>query len=682
MMRYEPIIKKFPHFLHGGDYNPDQWQRYPEIINEDFRLMPLAGCNTFSIGIFAWTSYEPEEGVFNFDWLDHIMDLLAEHGYNAILATPSGAMPAWMAQRYPEIRRINREGLRTPYQNRHNHCWTSPVYRKKVALINRKLAERYRQHPALAAWHISNEYSGECFCELCLGAFQLWLKNKYQCLDNLNDAWWTEFWSHRFTDWNQINPRDYCVDGLALDWKRFNTWQCCDFILHETAPLKELTPAIPAATNMMGVSACLDYWRIAEVCDFIADDCYPSWDNPADYAREAAVYGMYHDMHRSMKQGRPFLMMESTPSNLNWKDYYRLKRPGIHQLEMLLSIGHGADGTMYFQWRSGKGGCEKLHGAVVDHNGNEHTRVFRDIANIGKIHKKIDAVVGSEIKVQTAVIHDWEVRWALDVCGGPTKENKKILETVQAHYRSLWNLNVPMEVIESTTDFSRYKVLVAPMLFMVKPGVAERLKKFVADGGTLVCTYLSGYVNDTNHCFTGGRPGAGLQELFGIWNEELDGFSPHDQQSLKMTADNELGINGEFNVVEFAEIIHLRGAKVMATFCSDFYAGSPALTVNRYGQGRAYYLAGRAGDDFMTEFYCNLITAEKIITTLPSDVPIGVHATIRTDGTRKFMFLFNFSQKEVTVNLGDNKFQDMLNGEEFAGRKILNACSSTVLEIL
>lgn len=681
-MRYEPILKKFPHFLHGGDYNPDQWLSHPEIIEEDFRMMPLAGCNTFSIGIFAWTSYEPEEGVFKFDWLDNIMDKLAQHGYNAILATPSGAKPAWMAQRYPEICRVNREGLREPYRARHNHCWTSPVYRQKVALINRKLAERYCHHPALAAWHLSNEYNGECFCELCLNSFHRWLEDKYHHLDKLNEAWWTGFWSHNYTAWDQIDPRDGCVDGLTLDWKRFNTWQCCDFIRLETAPLKEFATDIPAATNMMGVADCLDYWRIAEVCDFIADDCYPTWDNAAGYSCEAAVYGMYHDMHRSMKQGRPFLVMESSPGNLNWKDYYRLRRPGVLQMEMLLSMGHGADGTMYFQWRKGKGGCEKFHGAVVDHAGHENTRVFQEVAAIGKIHKQIDPVIGTATPVQTAVIHDWEVRWALDACGGPTKNNKKILKTIQAHYRNLWNLNVPMDVIESASDFSSYKLLVAPMLFMLKPGVADRLRKFVTDGGTLICTYLSGYVNETNLNFTGGLPGDGLRELFGIWNEELDGFVPADRQAIKMIAGNELGVEGEFHALEFAEIIHLQGATPLAYYDCDFYAGKPSLTVNRFGSGKAYYLAARTGDDFLAAFYRSLVTAENIATVLPVDVPAGIHATIRTDGTRKFMFLYNFAQKEASVDLGSGAFRDLLKEQNVNGRQLVPGYGSTVLEIL
>lgn len=681
-MRYEPIIKSFSHFLHGGDYNPDQWLDHPEVIEEDFRMMHLAGCNTFSIGIFAWTSYEPEEGVYCFDWLDRIMDQLAAEGFKAILATPSGAMPAWMAEKYPEIRRINGEGLRVPYQNRHNHCGSSPVYREKVAAINRKLAERYANHPALAGWHVSNEYNGECYCELCLAAFHHWLEAKYGTLDAVNNAWWTSFWSHRYTAWSQINPRDKCVDGLTLDWKRFITWQCCDFMRNEVAPLRKFTPNVPLTTNMMGVFDGLDYWRVAEVCDFIADDCYPDWDHPGRYGEVAAHFGMLHDMHRSMKQGRPFVMIESAPGQQNWKPYFRIKRPGVHQLEMMLAMGHGADGTLYFQWRKGRGGCEKFHGAVVDHVSNEHTRMFREVANVGAIQHRLDPVVGSGIEVQTAIIHDWEARWALDACGGPANACKKTVQTIMAHYRALFNLNVPMDVIESTCDFSQYRLLVAPMLFMLKPGVADRLRQFVSAGGTLVFTYLGGYVNATNLCFTGGWPGDGLRELFGIWNEDIDGFPPEDTQCLRTLADNRLGLVGDFQVVEYAELIHLEGATALATYGDQFYAGEPALTVNSFGQGEAYYLAARTGDDFLTAFYRRLTDVAKIVSVLPATVPSGIHGQIRTDGERRFLFLYNLNQKDVTFSPGTEKYRDMITGKDLTETMTLSGFGSTVVEVL
>ena len=255
-MKYPPINPKLPHFIHGADYNPDQWLDYPEVLAEDLRLMKLANCNAMSVGIFAWAALEPEEGRFEFGWLDRVMDQLAANGIYAILATPSGARPAWLSQKYPEVLRVEADRKRILHGNRHNHCYTSPVYREKVEIINTKLAERYKEHPALLVWHVSNEYGGECHCALCQEKFRAWLRNKYQTLTALNQAWWTAFWSHTYTDWSQIeSPAPHgegSNHGLNLDWKRFVTHQTLDFFKHECAPLRAITPTVPVTTNFMG----------------------------------------------------------------------------------------------------------------------------------------------------------------------------------------------------------------------------------------------------------------------------------------------------------------------------------------------------------------------------------------------------------------------------------------------
>ncbi len=679
-MKYPPIISKFPHFLHGGDYNPDQWLKHPKAIDEDFRLMDLSGCNTFSLGIFAWTSYEPEEGKFNFDWLDMIMDRLAKKGYNAILATPSGARPAWMAMKYPEVLRVSRSGLRETYNNRHNHCWTSPVYREKVNIINTKLAERYKYHPALGAWHVSNEYNGECLCDLCLKSWYEWLRKKYKTIDNLNECWWTYFWSHNYTAWEQIDPRDGCVDGLRLDWARFITWQCCDFMKHEIVPLKKLTPAAKVTANMMGFFNGLDYWRVAEVCDFIADDSYPSWYKPDDNSDTGSFQGMAHDMHRSMKGGKPFVLMESCPSATNWQPYHRLKRPGVHKREMLQAIAHGADATMYFQYRKGMGSCEKFHGAVIDHVGHEKTRVFKEVSEIGKIHRKLDAVIGTSTKSEVAIVNDWESNWALDYSAGPTNASKKYIENCHSMYRTFWKSGVSVDVIESTCSFDKYRLLVLPMLFMLKKGFAERIDKFVSDGGTVIATYLTGIVDDHDRCFTGGWPGCGLRKVFGLWNEEIDGITPDDKQQVVAVKGNELNLKGKFEVYDYCERIHLEGAKVLAVYGNDFYSGEPAITVNRHGKGKVYYMAARTEDDFLMKLSSAVMEDLKIRKILQKTLPDGVTAQMRTDGKREFVFVLNFKSKKQTVDLGKEKFKDMLTGETVKHSLKLEADGSAVLE--
>jgi beta-galactosidase len=684
--RYPPIIPDFPHILHGADWNPDQWLHEPAVIDEDFRLMEQAGCNTFSLGIFAWAALEPEEGRFAFDWLDDIMLRLAEHDFYAFLATPSGGKPRWMSEKYPEIRRINRAGQREPHGSRHNHCFTSPVYREKVRLINTKLAERYNGHKALAGWHVSNEYSGSCYCDLCLGAFREWLKARYGSLDALNGAWWTSFWSQTFQSWDQVDPRDSPVDGLNLDWDRFVTHQTVDFMRNEIAPLKAARPAIPVTTNMMSTFVGLDYWRFTDVCDRMSWDAYPRMHGE-DAWRVAVEQSFFHDLYRTMKGGLPFVLMESTPSSTNWMPTPQLKKPGQHRAEMLLAIGHGADTTMYFQWRKSQGAAEKMHGAVVDHGEAERTRVFQDVAAHGAYLRHLDGVVGTTVRPEVAVLQDWEVRWALMYTQGPRQLSprapfdKEYIQTCQDHYRPFWKLGVPVDVIESLSDFDRYRLIVAPMLFMLKPKVADRLDAFVKAGGVLVLTYLSGIVNESALVLRGGWPGGGLRKLAGVWTEEIDALYPDSPQRIVPAAGNALGLAGEHPVRDYCERVHPEGASVLATYKTDFYAGMPALTVNAYGSGRVYYLAARpAADAFLDGFTRALVAQMKLSRCLDVELPEGVTVQKRSGGGRTFYFLHNFRLRDQVVDLGPTKLRDAGDGRVLTGRTTLAPFASFVLE--
>eukprot|EP00825_Cyclidium_porcatum_P001990 TRINITY_DN10919_c0_g1_i1.p1 TRINITY_DN10919_c0_g1~~TRINITY_DN10919_c0_g1_i1.p1 ORF type:complete len:421 (-),score=42.19 TRINITY_DN10919_c0_g1_i1:12-1274(-) len=371
---------KVTELLHGGDYNPDQWLKHPEVLKEDVRLLKLANCNCVSINIFGWSSIEPEEGKYTFEWLDKIMDDMAENNIHVILATPSGARPAWMSEKYPEVLRVNGDRSKNIHGQRHNHCYTSPLYRKKTYEINKLLAERYKDHTSLIMWHISNEYNGECHCDFCQEAFRSWLKKKYDNdLEKLNEAWWTGFWSHKFNNWSQIESPsekgEIFVHGHNLDWKRFVTDQTIDFYKNEIVPIRKLTPDVPITTNFMGTYAGLDYFKFAKEVDITSWDCYPTWHANFESTSElAASTGFVHDIYRTFKGGRPFLVMENTPSLVNWHDTNKLKRPQMHLLSSIQALAHGADSILYFQWRKGRGASEKFHGAVVDPVSYTHLR--------------------------------------------------------------------------------------------------------------------------------------------------------------------------------------------------------------------------------------------------------------------------------------------------------------------
>jgi len=675
-----PAVPGCPRLLHGGDYNPDQWPGRPEVIEQDFKLMRAAGVNALSVGIFAWSRLEPEEGRYEFAWLDEILDRVAELGGVVALATPSAARPPWLARRYRETSRVNLMGAREPYAGRHNHCYSSPVYREKVAAINARLAARYAAHPALGLWHISNEYGGECFCEHCLAAWQRWLAARYGTVEALNAAWGAGFWSHRYSDWADVQPCDGALDGEKIDWRRFVTDRTVDFMRHEIAAVRRHDARTPVTTNFMGAFEPLDYRRFVPHLDVVANDWYPSYQVDGDLARQAANQAFVHDLMRGLKGGRSWLLLESTPSVTNWEPTPKLKRPGQHRLESLQALAHGADSVMYFQWRKCAGGTEKFHGAVVDHDGREDTRVIGEVSELGRWMGRLAALVGMESPAPVGLIFDWESRWAFEKAQGLSHAGR-YLPVCEQVYRALWRRHIDVDVVGPEAAFDGYRLLLAPRLHMVGPEVARRLRAFVEAGGTLVMSAFSGIVDACGRCHPGGWPGAGLRELFGIRVEAWDMLYPTDAQSLVLDPGVWPGVSGRFDARLHADLVHLEGATAVARWAHDFYAGAPAVTVREVGArgGRAVYVGAGTGDDFAQTLLGGVVEALGIDAPLRARAETGVSIRRRTDGQTTFGFFLNFTRQPRSVTLEAEGWHDAIDGAPVAGAFSLPALGSRVL---
>lgn len=653
-----------PRLLHGGDYNPDQWLDYPEILKKDLELMKEAKINTVSLGIFAWSALEPREGEFHFEWLDQIMDDVAAMGGNVILATPSGARPAWMSEKYPEVLRTNADRQKMLHGGRHNHCFSSPVYREKVALINHKLAERYGQHPAVIMWHISNEYGGDCHCEYCQANFRKWLQARYGTLEALNEAWWGPFWSHSFSDWSQVESPsplgESAVHGLNLDWKRFVTDQTIDFFEHEIKDIRHITPDIPVTTNFMADTMdlipfqSLNYERFAKHVDILSWDCYPAWHNDWESTADlASKVGFIDDLYRSLKD-QPFLLMESTPSGVNWHPVNKTKRPGMHLLSSMQHIAHGSDSNLYFQIRKSRGSSEKFHGAVIDHDNSSDNRVFQDVKEVGTLMEKIQGVKGGGKKAKVAILYDWENNWALDDAQGYAQGTKRYPQTLQEHYRYFWNQDIPVDVVTPRYDLSGYDLVVAPMLYLLSETDMRALKEYVAAGGTLVSTYITGVVNEADLTYLNGWPQT-LQELFGLRVKETDVYYPKDHNRIQTAT-------GDYGVKDYAALIEVQDAEVLARYQEGFYQGEAAVTRHHFGEGDAYFIAPRTEQAFLDEFYglCTkeLHLANPLVVVGNPDVSIQS----REQAGRTYHFVMNFSEEVQEVTLAQ-ELQDLLTGE-------------------
>lgn len=681
MNKFAPLSSKVAALLHGADYNPEQWENYPGIIEKDIAMMKQAKCNVMSVGIFSWAKLEPREGEYDFAWLDSIIEKLYAAGIHIFLATPTGARPAWMSQKYPEVLRVGRNRVPALHGGRHNHCMTSPVYREKTLKINSLLAERYSQHPAVLGWHISNEYGGECHCNLCQERFRDWLKARYKTLDALNHAWWSTFWSHTYTDWSQIespSPQgEVSIHGLNLDWRRFNTAQVTDFCRHEVAPLKAANAELPVTTNFMEYFYDYDYWQLAEAIDFISWDSYPMWHRDKDETQLACYTAMYHDMMRSLKGGKPFVLMESTPSTTNWQPTSKLKKPGMHILSSMQAVAHGADAVQYFQWRKSRGSVEKFHGAIIDHVGHLDTRVGREVTRLGEMLERLPDVVGCRTEARVAIIFDQQNRWALDDAEGPRNKGMEYEKTVNEHYRPFWEQGIAVDIIDADCDLSPYALVIAPMLYMVREGFAERAEAFVAAGGHLVTTYWSGVVNETDLCHLGGFPGP-LRKLVGIWAEEIDCLDDGERNLIQGLAGNASGLQGPYQVRHLCELIHAESAQVLATYRDDFYAGRPAVTVNRFGKGKAWHVASRNDLPFQRDFFAAIINELALPRAIDGDFPPGVVATARTDGETTWVFVQNFTAQQQLVTLPQG-YTDCMTDAAIAGDTVLLAWDCRVL---
>ena len=478
----------FPHILYGGDYNPNQWPR--GVWDEDIRLFKQAGINSATINVFSWAKLQPDEETYDFSELDEIVEMLSRENFDIVLATSTGALPAWMVKRYLEVTRVDFEGRRHKFGGRHNHCPNSLVYQKFAGRLVEQLARRYAGNPPHRLLACQQRVQHRLLLRKLRKSLPVWLRRKYGTLEAVNAAWNTEFWGHTFHDWDEIvapNALSEGMDfgglrktnfaGISIDYDRFLSDSLLENYKLERDIIRKYDLSTPITTNLMGTYKGLDYFKWAKEMDIVSWDNYPAYNTPWSYT------AMCHDLMRGLK-GQPFMLMEQTPSQQNWQPYNSLKRPGQMRAQSYQTIAHGADTVQFFQLRRSKGGCEKFHGAVISHSGSSETRVFKEVSQLGaELQSLGTTLLGADSPAEVGILFDWDNYWALEYTSGPSVD-LKYCDQIHQYYRYFYNRHIPVDMVPVDGDFSRYKVIAAPVLYMVKEGVAEALEKFVADGGT------------------------------------------------------------------------------------------------------------------------------------------------------------------------------------------------------
>jgi beta-galactosidase len=632
----------------GGDYNPEQWPR--ETWPEDVELMHRAGVSFVTIGVFSWSWLEPAKGEFEFGWLDEVMDLMAGADIAVDLATGTATPPPWFSHAYPQVLPVDHDGHTLWPGSRQAWCPTAAPYRDHALALTTQLATRYHDHPALALWHVSNEYACHnvpCYCDSCAGAFRVWLGERYDGLDALNDAWGTAFWSQRYTEWDQLLP-PRCTATFAnpthqLDYARFQSDALLGFYLAEKEVLGRLSPGVPVTTNFMAMPRFrhLDYHQWAAHQDVVSTDHYVVDGLP----HPRAELSFSADLTRGLAGGDPWMLMEHSTSAVNWQPVNRAKAPGQTIRDSLAHVARGADTIGFFQWRQSRAGSEKFHSALVPHAGADSAR-FREVCRLGEIAARLGEVRGSRVEADVALLWDYQAGWA---AGGPALPSARLDYSLVAEtvHRRLRARGVTVDLVHPDAALDAYRLVVVPTLYLVTDEHAAHLAAAAEAGTQVLVTFFSGIADEHDHVRLGGYPGA-FRDLLGVRVEEFFPLAEGETPALAS--------GGTATI--WSEDLTATSATVLDGYASGPLAGRPAVTRREIGSGGAWYLSTLPDDEALDRLLDGLLDAAAVLPVL-ADLPAGVEAVRRRSAEASWLFLANDSDEtQVLVTPGHDLVTD------------------------
>lgn len=648
----QPLAGQQERIWYGGDYNPDQWPE--EVWDDDVRLMKKAGVNLVSVGIFSWAKIETSEGVYDFDWLDRIIDKLGEAGIAVDLASATASPPMWLTQAHPEVLWKDYRGDVCQPGARQHWRPTSPVFREYALKLCRAMAEHYKGNPYVVAWHVSNEYGCHNrfdYSEDAEHAFQQWCEERYGTIDAVNDAWGTAFWAQRMNDFSEIVPPRFIGDGnfmnpgKLLDFKRFSSDVLKAFYIAERDTLAEITPDLPLTTNFM-VSASgsvLDYDDWGDEVDFVSNDHYfiPGEAHLDELAFSASLVD-------GIARKDPWFLMEHSTSAVNWREINYRKEPGQLVRDSLAHVAMGADAVCYFQWRQSKAGAEKFHSAMVPHAG-EDSAVFRDVCELGADLNKLsdEGILGSRLaKSRVAVVFDYESEWATEHTATPTQHVHHVDEPL-AWFRALADQGVTADVVPVRGAWDGYEMVVLPSVYLLSEETTRRVRDYVVGGGRLVVTYYTGISDEKDHVWLGGYPGS-IRDVVGVCVEE---FMPMGNDFTGVP--DHLDLSNGAVAHDIADVIgSVDGtATVLATFKDDPWTGmdgAPAIVAHTFGEGRSVYVGARLGRDGIALSLPEILDSLGMAEAGGND---GRVLHVEREGADGSRFVFSFNRTHETVRV-------------------------------
>ncbi|MCS7112357.1 MAG: beta-galactosidase [Nitrososphaerota archaeon] len=664
----------------GVDYYPEYWPR--SRWDRDAELMAELSFNVVRLAEFSWSRLEPRDGVYDFGWLDEAIDILAKKGMKVILGTPTAAPPPWLVRRYPDILRMDPNGVRSPAGTRRNYCPNNPSYIMYTRRIVERMASHYRDNPYVIGWQIDNEFGIDpCYCDNCVEAFRDWLRGRYRDIEVLNRSWGSVFWSQEYGDWSEVQPPRPPLDmqnpSLCLDWHRFMSDSWVKYQKIQIEIIRRIASHHIVTHNLMGLYKELDYFKIAEPLDIVSFDYYPKRSLITDYARGA----MAHDVMRSLKK-KGYWVMELQSGAIK-TSMAPIPKPGEIRLWTFQSVARGADGILYFTWRTCRFGAEEYWHGILDHDGIPRRRFF-EVKKISEDLRRVAPYIeGTSVKPEIAFTLVYDSIWAWDLeltYGGRGYYGLSSWDPALDFYRALYSKNIAVDFADpSREDLSRYKVVFAPSLILMNEHIEDKLRGYVKDGGTLVATPRTG-AKDWNNVIVDSTLPGGLSDVFGIHVEEYTGLPDDSRVYMEMNG----AVTGgkiEMSGRCWAEMLSLRGADAIAYYKAGLYKDRPAITMNRYGKGIAIYIGSFLDTSSYMPFTDWLIRTLGIKPILPPLDGVEAIERISSDGRIRIIFVLNYNETPVRIHLVEECL-DILAGERVQGEIEVNGLDVKVFKSL